>query len=263
MHTATIAVQFRGRHRDELPPLLDELVTAAGSGPRREEALWVAGEALKSLQWFSQFDQLSIAWPSDFGPPTLDPRYFEGLVEKFPESDSCAPWAQWEIAEFARINENYLQWRTPNPAPLLLAAATTHTDVIAAFEKVKAAKGSYAWAWTQVRLAMLNQRDDHFEKALEHARAVADVMEIGPEKILALFYAGVSAERLGQSEQRSRYFQSIIESPDLVFANDRHETAWGPLWLNSESGRTINMRQPTRIIARILDRGTEFGGRPK
>src|SRR4029077_15689622 len=122
-----------------------------------------------ALQWFNRPPGVNYGWTRERSPVTLDPLYFAALVQSFPKSD-LAPYARWEQAEFARINR--LMGAVPGPG-------NSASHLISAFEKVDSPKGSCAWAWTQVRLAMLNLLEDHHEKALEHARAVADVMEDG------------------------------------------------------------------------------------
>ncbi len=222
---ASLDVQLRTRPRDDLPKLLDAFVAATDS-PRREEALWIAGEAILPMQRFPRKFDIQYTWPIEFGPPKLDPRYFEELVRSYPDS-AMRPYAQWEVAEIARLNR-MLEFDTPQ-LYMAVDAAGLVQGLSAGFEKVEAPKGSYAWAWAKIRLAMIALQEGQPAKASEHARPVVDLMDQGPEKILGLFIAGLSAESLGKPEDAARYYEFIKASPPFLFPSDREDDAWAPL----------------------------------
>jgi len=123
------------------------------------------------------------------------------------------------------------------------------TGSIADFEKVEAPKGTYPWTWSRLRLALLNLRADQPEKALEHARAVADAVEMGPEKIMALNQAAVASWRLGQIEQARRYYQIVQEAPDVQFPDDNENALWAPPWWIKQGQRFVLFKNSTRFLA--------------
>ncbi len=210
-----LEVQFRYRPSEELRPALDAFIARAGK--RREEALWAAGEALKTKPWNQEGNRLDDAWASAIeAERQLDPRYLEALVREFPRG-TLRPFAQWEAAEFARINA-LREFHAANGAVL-----------VAGFAKVDAPKGSYTWAWARIRIAQLEIQAQRPTPALGHARTVADVMGEGAEKLLALGLVGASAECLGQPNDAVRYYELALAAPEVYFLRDLEDEAWSSL----------------------------------
>ena len=253
-HRAALEVLYRLRPRNDLAPALDTLV--AGAGGRREEALWVAGESGRSLQWFDNGPgEMMYAWKIEEGPPRLDPRPFQELAKAYPRSE-LAPFARWEAAETDRLNRVFDVFRENGGwADVPIDAAA----VVPAFEGVDAPKGSYAWAWAQLRLAMLHTQAGHPDKALEPARAVADSMDPGPEKVLALFLAAGAAEHLGRSEQAARYLQAVKDAPEIAFPNDREDSAWAPATLGNGQRKLRFSTRPSRSLADAREKALKRG----
>jgi len=252
---AALEVVYRLRPRAELPAALDALV--AGAGERREEALWVAGGSGCALQWFDNGPgEMMYAWKIEEGPPRPDPRPFQELARAYPRSE-LAPFARWEAAEFARLNRVYDVFREHATwADILIDAEAA----VPAFEAVDAPKGSYAWAWTQLRLAMLHTQAGHPDKALEPARAAADAMDAGPEKVLALFLAAGATGKLGRAEQAGRYLQAVKDAPGVSFPNNREDSAWAPVALESGQRKVRFSISPSRTLADHWEKKLKSGG---
>jgi hypothetical protein len=253
-HRAALEVQLQVRPREELSRILDAFVAA--SGPRREEALWLAGEAEKPMPWAHSWNSLIYGWLHD-SPPTLDPRHFEELVRSYPGS-ALRPYAQWEIAEYARINLYYDAARNHElddgrPLPI--------EGLSAAFAKVDAPKGSYAWAWARIRLGMIALQEGQPARALEHAQAVADVMEPGAEKLLALFLLGVCSEDLGKPDDAVRYYEFIRTLPTVMFPSERQDIAWAPIRLPSGGRRFFYWTRESGAQAQMFLEPLRKGGR--
>jgi hypothetical protein len=244
-HQVALEVLYRVRHRDELPAALAALVAAAGAGALREEALWAAGEALKPLQWFDARDEMRYGWPTELGPPTLDTQYFDALVKSYPLSE-LAPYARWERAEFGRLNRMYTQGRW-NWTPEVFR--TYAAGSIAEFAKIDAPRGTSPWTWTELRIALLHLRANQPEQALEHARAVADAVALGPEKTIALTQAAVASWQLGQIEQARRYYQVIQEAPDVQFVDETEGASWALAWWIKERQQLVLTRNSSRYVA--------------
>jgi len=243
-YRAALEVQYGLRPPEELRGVLDAFV--AGAGARREEALWAAGEALKPQQWVQNGDMLFYGWKAAAGPPKLDPRHLEDLVREFPRGE-LRPFAQWEAAEFARITR-FREFDASNGYEWVDSAVSVD-GLAAAFAKVEAPKGSYAWAWARIRLAQLELQANRPAEALGHARAVADVMDPGAEKILALFLAGAGAEALDQPDDAARYYESAMAAPDVLFFRDREDDAWSLLHLARPPHRFRYWSGPTKSVA--------------
>jgi hypothetical protein len=241
-HRAALEVQLSARPREELSAILDSFVAA--SGPRREEALWLAGEAEKPLQWAHTWTTLLYGWEGN-PLPTLDPRHFEELVRSYPKS-ALRPYAQWEIAEYARLNLYYAAVRNhelQRGEPIPIAGLT------GAFAEVDAPKGSPVWAWNGIRMGMIALQEGQPARAIEHARAVADLMDPGAEKVLALFLMGVSSEVLGKPEDAARYYEFIKAHPVVVFPTDRQDFAWAPIRLPAGRRRFVYWTLQTDSLA--------------
>jgi hypothetical protein len=83
-------------------------------------------------------------------------------------------------------------------------------QVAAAFEKVEAPRGSRVWAWTELHLGVLDYYRQQCSKAREHFRQVAEAMEQGPEKTLAMMNAGQCNEALHDREEAVRAYRIVM-----------------------------------------------------
>jgi TolB-like protein len=244
-HLVSLQVQLRLRPREDLTGAMDKLVAAARGDPWREEALWAAGEAFNELQWFLlPNDTLYYQWFHPEGPPEPAPRYYQKLVASFPGSP-LLPMARWRLAECARFRRlNAAIVDTDRSVPGRVPAP----DAIPLYQAVNAPKGSYPWAWTQSRLGLLYVHAGDYGRALACFSAVADAMDQGPEKVMALSDAAYCCEHLKRVEEAKRYYRTILTLPDIWWVWWSNHGAWAPM-SDPDKGYWVS---PTRMTARYL-----------
>ena len=224
--TAARQVSFRnilGLATDkDLEASMDQLVADTKPAIWREEALWTAGEAF--LQSFFEegrrgpvrlrAGELMKHFEDDSRDP--QPAYFQRLVAEFPDSP-LRPFAQWRLAECQRR----LQMTSRRPRRDGDAAAKL-------YEGIDAPPGSYAWAWAEFRMGQARFQNGDVEGALEHFDALAEEMDVGPEKLFGVFSAGACHELMKNKDESVRYFRLIAGFPDLAPRVERH-SQWGPV----------------------------------
>ena len=203
------------------------LVAEAKPGVWKEEAVWAAGESSLELTYSCSPPYWAVYYGTrnDEPPPEPEPEHFERLVREFPQSP-LRPYAEWRLADckrrqaINRVHERYGPYALRQPQP-----------IAALFEKVEAPKGSYAWAWTQLRLGVLAFDGQDYKKASGHFAAVADAMDHGAEKSLALMNAGTACRAAGDVEGAA-YYRIARTVPDISWWSRSPYERWAPLGLD-------------------------------
>ena len=221
-HRAGLLDQFRVKPRAELATAMDDLIASAPAGTWKEEALWVAGEShLQAFYFPTGRGHPTYAWPVD-APRHTESRYFQQLVEQFPDSP-LRPFAQWRLADCQR--RQMLDARRSSAD----GAASDQQAVIEGFLQVDAPPGSFAWAWSRLRVGSLLFRSGDFGSASVHYREVAERMPNGAEKSLAVLNLSVCHEALGNLEEARRYEQLVLSMPDIFWWTSNWYENWAPM----------------------------------
>jgi TolB-like protein len=207
--------------REQLARDMERLIAVAAPGIWKEEALWAAGEASLQLTLDVRQDDDEPYHHVDIAAsPEPASEYFQRLIDQFPDSP-LRPYAQWRLAECQFCNR-ILQAQGDNVhAPDLQGA-------VAWYQKVRAEEGSYAWAWTQLRLGMLFYRAGEYAEAERHFRAVAERMGAGAEKTMAVLSVATCNDALGKPDEAARWYKTAYGMPNVRWASGLPYFAWGP-----------------------------------
>ncbi len=205
----SLKVQFGTASSDDLTAAMEELAAEAGPGTWGEEALWVAGESSLRLTYrpCRGNDNPKLGWWSATDPPAPAPHYYQQLIDQFPDSP-LRPYAQWRLAECKRCRPIY-------EAHSRSADVSRRAEAIPLYEQAEAPKGSYVWAWTQLRIGALHLQSGRVAEALEHFRPVADLIDHSPEKSMAVLSAAACHLALESDDEAARYLKVAMSEPDL------------------------------------------------
>ena len=242
-----LKVRARALPWESLSPAMDRLVSNSVAGVWREEALWVAGESFQHLCLFARGGKNPL-----YGVPRdellyASPKYYEQIIKGFPES-ALVPYAQWRLGECERrkqINENFRQSGSlieVNPDP-----------AIALYGQVRAAEGSYAWAWTHLRIGMMYLRKGEPRQAAAHFRQVSERMHAGAEKSLALLNLAACYQNLDDSTEARRCCEALLSLPDINWSSPDFFVAWAPLRIDGATmrgGSKWNARRRLHMLER-------------
>jgi len=221
----SLQYEFQTVSREALSAAVEQLVANAQPGIWKEEVLWAAGESSLMLQYFGGITNPSYSWRASTGLPAPAPEYYQRLIDEFPDSP-LRPYAQWRLADCRRR----ILFQSHSVASDLEAA-------IAAFEKVEAEEGSYAWAWTQLRLGVLRWSSPNAAAAVDHFKAVAERMDHGPEKSLGLLQTAVHYEVIQDVPEARRYYELASSVPPIYWTPIRRKiSGWAPKWPNKYIG---------------------------
>lgn len=214
---------------------MERLVADAEPGRWKETALWTAGEAFLQGIYREEGKDWARDLPKyrDDGPREPRSQYFQRLVEQFPDSPLRA-FAQWRLAECERREQMNASGSIGRFNPN--ASATT-------YDRVEAPTGSYAWAWTQLRIGQTLFGQRKCEEALRHFDALAEQMDVGPEKLFGIFSAAACHEAMGNEDQSQHYFRLIAGFPDLA-PRPEHYSQWGPV--RAEWGVFMSLHRTAR-----------------
>ncbi|MHB8864582.1 MAG: CsgG/HfaB family protein [Pirellulaceae bacterium] len=225
----TLAVQAQAIPWEEMESAVSSLeeVTAGDTWP--EELLWAAGEFYQQMRYDAVNSYCIAPSYGDSETYPANPRYYRELIEQFPDS-SLRPWSQWRLGECERRAQ--LAATIKQSGGQLLYPQVYEADpmaALAAFQRVDAPEGSYAWAWTQLRLGMLRFRMDLYQEALSHFQAVSERMSVGPEKVMALLSLAACEVKLRRWDEATRYFELAQSLPSILCDIGDIYSDWGPL----------------------------------
>ncbi len=116
--------------------------------------------------------------------------------------------------------------------PYSFLAPTYLKGVAAWFEKVKSPEGTYAWAWTQLRLGELNFRARDLVKANKYFRQVTERMDHGAEKALGLMNLGLCCQTMDKTEDAVRVYKIARTVPNVTWVSYTEYSRWAPLKSN-------------------------------
>ncbi len=221
-HRRGLLDQFRIEPRAELTAAMDNLIASVPEGDRKEEALWTAGEScLQQFYLSRKKGNPYYGWVRS-EQRHIESRYFQRLVEQFPNSPLSA-FAQWRLAE-CKYRQLLDAGRSPSTVP-----AIDQKAVIDAFLQVDAPQGSHAWAWSRLRVGAILFKSGEFSSAAEHYHEVAERMPSGAEKSLALLHLSVCYEAVGNIEEARRYEKLVLSVPDMFWSTSSRYEDWAPM----------------------------------
>lgn len=246
----SLAVQFRTASRGSLEAAMEKLIASVGPGIWKEEALWAAGESsLRQTYYIDSFDN-----DARYGRLANDdsdvavPDYYRRLIREFPDSALC-PYAQWRLAGCA-----WHKWRNSGWCGL----PSDPREVVKRYQDVRAPEGSYPWAWTQLHLGETYFHTEDFAKALTCFREVADRMDHGPEKSMALVNVATCYRRAENLEEAERYYKIARAAPDVYWGGISRTpySVWSPLKIDG-----THHISPTKKIAQTRLRTLQLNGK--
>ncbi len=221
-HRAGLLDQFRVKPRAELAAAMDDLIASVPEGDWKEEALWVAGEScLQQFYLPRKTGSPFYGWVVS-EPRHVESRYFQRLVEQFPNSP-LRGLAQWRLAD-CKYRQLLDAGRSSSTVP-----ATDRQAVIDAFLRVDAPQGSHAWAWSRLRVGAILFKNGDFSSAAVHYHEVAERMPNGAEKSLALLHLSVCYEAVGKIEEARRYEKLVLSVPDIYWWTSSGYEDWAPM----------------------------------
>jgi len=221
-HRAGLLDQFRVKPRAELAAAMDDLIASVPEGDWKEEALWVAGEScLQQFYLPRKTGNPFYGWVVS-EPRHVESRYFQRLVEQFPNSP-LRGLAQWRLAD-CKYRQLLDAGRSSSTVP-----ATDRQAVIDAFLRVDAPQGSHAWAWSRLRVGAILFKNGDFSSAAIHYHEVAERMPNGAEKSLALLHLSVCYEAVGKIEEARRYEKLVLSVPDIYWSTSSGYEDWAPM----------------------------------
>lgn len=212
------------------------LIAAAFDPASREESLWSAGEAYFNLRCFPDNDPFM---QPTYGrvPQTAqdpEPRHYQQLIESFPDSP-LLHFAQWRLADCQRVPRLFQRGRSD-------PAGNADRDLIAAFDKVSAKHGAYAWAWARLRQATLAVRMRDLSVAIQPLRDVVNSMPHGPERTLALAMLAECLAKTGQAAEARRMFEELSSLPLISWDRIGDGLSdWYPMTSTHNSSREISL----------------------
>ncbi len=162
-------------------------------------------------------------------------RVLPALIDEFPQSPLC-PLAQCRLADCLRLEAIVKHFKVSPEFDVGNAGAA-----IPAYEKVDAAKGSYAWAWSRMWIGNILCYSAKFNAAAAVFREVAETMPAGPEKSLALWnLAHAASFDKSRLNEVARYCQALRDGPDNRWWICLYDD-WGPIQNNrGSSSRSLH-----------------------
>ncbi len=212
---ANLKMQYRVITRDRLKTIMQELIDTAPPGVWKEESLWAAGEAFQRLYYMEDtYSSECYRWPAEERPPTAEPEYYRQLLQQFPSSP-LSPFAQWRLGSCKwreLYKKAYNRW-----APTHITQG--RESVVEAYDKVRTPAGSLAWAWSRLSAGAILMEEEDFSGALPYFCKVAERMEQGQEKSLAIINAALCYENLNDTDSATRYYKMALQIPDITCSN--------------------------------------------
>jgi hypothetical protein len=108
-------------------------------------------------------------------------------------------------------------------------------EPIAAYEKVDAERGSYAWIWTKLRLAAMCYDRKEDQAALEIYREIVETIDASPEKSIAILMMVACHQRLGNTEDALKIREAAKTLPDMYWRSSGRHADFTPRQLNADS----------------------------
>ena len=195
------------------------MANAAGD-PWTEESLWIAAQyrGTKAASTAPMARSIVNGWMSGDPTPRPDPAYYQKLADRFP-TGALAPYARWSVAECLRRG-NLVASSEDQKTPM--------GELLAQFEKVKAAPSTRAWAWAQLRMGWIRYLEGQHAQARQNYLAVANSMGPGPEQSMALIDAAYCYDAQNQYAESERLLRLLLEQPDVVWVRAGEWWAWSP-----------------------------------
>ena len=210
--------------REDLALTMDRLVTSMTHGIWKEEALWLAGEALMRLQYMPNGGHcyaLRYRQPNNTSPLFAQPTFFEQLVKQFPDSPLAA-YAQWRLGDCAFGSSTLRRSGSARSA-----SSTEFDRALTLWKEVDAPKGSHAWAWKHLRIGNWYSKSGRPEGSIPHFREVSEQMGFGPEDTIALLNLGASYAALKQTDDAKRAYAVVLKLPNIIWW-ERGLEHWAP-----------------------------------
>ncbi len=244
-HLVSLRAQFQAVPIEALTTAMDKLIETAEPGIWKEEALWAAGEASLAPLSYLNSGHLGREPPYHLKEyprfPAPAAECYRRLIREFPDSP-LAPYARWRLAYckwneakgFAQYSSSYIQ----QPSHLPKAASL--------FQDVQAPEGSYPWAWSRLYLATVLFFQEDYQNASKNFKLVANRMEHGPEKALAILNAGLCYELLNDREEAIRYYKIALTIPNCSWRSPSQRIHWGPM---KKNGWTDTVSSTNKYVA--------------
>jgi len=232
--TALKAQYYIGSPAD-LRDTMQQLVANMDGDDWKEEALWVAGE-ISLDEYYSpvQIDGKSGPIHPSYGVARGSKRYapderaYEQLIQQFPESP-LRPYAEWRLADCRRCNAIMKTFGTSHPQNRREGAADfDHESLAIEYAAVEAPTGSWPWAWSRLRIGAMYFYADDFKSALAEYLAVAEQLENGGERVMAMLGCASCYKMLGQRSEARQYLQAVTVAPEIVWTDNSATNAWVP-----------------------------------
>ena len=207
---AVLKTRFGLASRDSMFAALERLIAEAPAGDWKEEALWVAGEAMFGARYHpaGKGDTPRQTWRFRKEEPFLPiADYHQRLIDQFPDSP-LRPYAQWRLGEVKYCLMNC--YRIP---------VSDWATVAKQYEQVQADEGSHPWAWAKIGAGMFLYHSRQYTKAIECYDKILNAMEPGPEKAIAMLNLARCHQAAGNKKEAIRYYRMAKSCPNVYFAN--------------------------------------------
>ncbi len=246
-----ITVEASALPWDALQPAVSHLEQAATGEFWKEEVLWAAGELFQQLQYEPSETQYCVAPPYGMGTNwgLANPEYYQRLIQQFPASP-LRPFAQWRLGECARRVQLAVSMKERSRNSVFPSIYEADPGApLPVFAQVTADEGSFAWAWSQLRLGMLHAQNRAPETAVGHFENVSERLSHGPEKAMALMSLGLCYWQLGRKDDAIRQFELVGSFPNILW--DLHDpyTNWRPAALQSQALMGSSHELASRYLA--------------
>ena len=224
-HRVGLDVQFQIQPQEKLYEAMDRLVDQMPSGTWKEEALWAAGESILQMFYFAvtPMEHPPYGWPIG-RPMKPDARYFQQLVDQFPDSP-LRTLAEWRFTDCRRRAIMYAAYHHNGQR----MPPADSTKLIADFQRIDAPSASLPWIWRELRVAETYFQMENYARAAEHYEAICENAEEGAEKTLALMNLTFCFDQLKKPTEAARYSARAEQSPEIFWWSSSRYAGWAPL----------------------------------